>query len=131
MAKLVTFDFDDTLTMPRWDEEEELWMGGTEPNKKTISAMKKFASKGYEVKIVTSRHGTSDHKRAIATFARKYGLPIKDIIFTNGKWKADTLDKIGSILHYDDDKLPLHMQQQQSLALHPILGAQKFVLPKT
>ena len=104
MAKLVTFDFDDTLTMPRWDEEEELWMGGTEPNKKTISAMKKFASKGYEVKIVTSRHGTSDHKRAIATFARKYGLPIKDIIFTNGKWKADTLDKIGSILHYDDDK---------------------------
>ena len=104
MAKLVTFDFDDTLTMPRWDEEEELWMGGTEPNKKTISAMKKFASKGYEVKIVTSRHGTSDHKRAIATFARKYGLPVKDIIFTNGKWKADTLDKIGSILHYDDDK---------------------------
>jgi hydroxymethylpyrimidine pyrophosphatase-like HAD family hydrolase len=104
MAKLVTFDFDDTLTMPRWDEEEELWMGGTEPNKKTISAMKKFASKGYEVKIVTSRHGTSDHKRAIATFVRKYGLPIKDIIFTNGKWKADTLDKIGSILHYDDDK---------------------------
>ena len=104
MAKLVTFDFDDTLTMPRWDEEEELWMGGTEPNKKTISAMKKFASKGYEVKIVTSRHGTSDHKRTIATFVRKYGLPIKDIIFTNGKWKADTLDKIGSILHYDDDK---------------------------
>ena len=104
MAKLVTFDFDDTLTMPRWDEEEELWMGGTEPNKKTISAMKKFASKGYEVKIVTSRHGTSDHKRAIATFVRKYGLPIKDIIFTNGKWKADTLDKMGSILHYDDDK---------------------------
>lgn len=104
MAKLVTFDFDDTLTMPRWDEEEELWMTGLEPNKKTISAMKKFASKGYEVKIVTSRHGTSDHKRAIATFARKYGLPVKDIIFTNGKWKADTLDKMGSILHYDDDK---------------------------
>ena len=31
-------------------------------------------------------------------------MPVKDIIFTNGKWKADTLDKIGSILHYDDDK---------------------------
>ena len=103
MAKLVTFDFDDTLTMPRWDEEEELWMVGTEPNKKTISAMKKFASKGYEVKIVTSRHGTGEHKKMVANFAKKHNLPVKDIIFTNGKWKADTLERIGSVLHYDDD----------------------------
>ena len=103
MAKLVTFDFDDTLTMPRWDEEEELWMGGTEPNKKTISAMKKFASNGYEVKIVTSRHGTGEHKKMVANFAKKHNLPVKDIIFTNGKWKADTLERIGSVLHYDDD----------------------------
>ena len=103
MAKLVTFDFDDTLTMPRWDEEEELWMGGTEPNKKTISAMKKFASNGYEVKIVTSRHGTSEHKKMVANFAKKHNLPVKEIIFTNGKWKADTLERIGSVLHYDDD----------------------------
>ena len=124
MAKLVTFDFDDTLTMPRWDEEEELWMTGLEPNKKTISALKKFASKGYEVKIVTSRHGTSDHKRAIATFVRKYGLPIKDIIFTNGKWKADTLDKIGSILHYDDDKEEITRIQAKGIKVveipHPL-----------
>lgn len=103
MANLVTFDFDDTLTMPRWDEEEELWMTGTEPNKKTISAMKKFASKGYEVKIVTSRHGTGNHKKDVANFAKKHNLPVKDIIFTNGKWKADTLERLGSALHYDDD----------------------------
>ncbi len=103
MAKLVTFDFDDTLTMPRWDEEEELWMTGLEPNKKTISAMKKFASKGYEVKIVTSRHGTGNHKKDVATFVKKHNLPVKDIIFTNGKYKADTLERINSVLHYDDD----------------------------
>ena len=53
MAKIVTFDFDDTLTLPHYDEEEELWTSGLEPNKKTISALKKFASNGYEVKIVT------------------------------------------------------------------------------
>ena len=100
---LVTFDFDDTLTMPRWDEEEELWMTGLEPNKKTISAMKKFASNGYEVKIVTSRHGTSEHKKTVATFAKKHNLPIKDIIFTNGKYKANTLERLKSALHYDDD----------------------------
>lgn len=86
--------------------------------------MKKFASKGYEVKIVTSRHGTSDHKRAIATFVRKYGLPIKDIIFTNGKWKADTLDKIGSILHYDDDKEEITRIQAKGIKVveipHPL-----------
>ena len=103
MAKIVTFDFDDTLTMPRWDEEEELWMGGTEPNKKTISAMKKFASNGYEVKIVTSRHGTGEHKKTVATFVKKHNLPVKDIIFTNGKYKADTLERLKSVLHYDDD----------------------------
>ena len=103
MAKIVTFDFDDTLTLPHYDEEEELWTSGLEPNKKTISALKKFASKGYEVKIVTSRHGTGKHKKDVATFAKKYSLPVKDIIFTNGKWKADTLERIGSVLHYDDD----------------------------
>ena len=103
MAKIVTFDFDDTLTLPHYDEEEELWTAGLEPNKKTISALKKFASKGYEVKIVTSRHGTGKHKKDVATFAKKHNLPIKDIIFTNGKYKADTLERIGSVLHYDDD----------------------------
>ena len=103
MAKLVTFDFDDTLTLPHYDEEEELWTAGLEPNKKTISAMKKFASKGYEVKIVTSRHGTGNHKKDVAMFTKKHNLPVKDIIFTNGKYKADTLERIGSMLHYDDD----------------------------
>ena len=103
MAKLVTFDFDDTLTLPHYDEEEELWTSGLEPNKKTISALKKFASNGYEVKIVTSRHGTGNHKKDVATFTKKHNLPVKDIIFTNGKYKADTLERIGSVLHYDDD----------------------------
>ena len=45
MAKIVTLDFDDTLTLPHYDEEEELWTSALEPNKKTISALKKFASK--------------------------------------------------------------------------------------
>ena len=103
MAQLVTFDFDDTLTMPYWSDEDGYWTSGSDPNKKTISAMKKFASKGYDVKIVTSRHGTGDHKRTIATFVKKHNLPVKDIIFTNGKWKADTLERLGSVLHYDDD----------------------------
>ena len=103
MAKLVTFDFDDTLTMPKWDEEDEFWVGGTDPNHKTISAMKKFAASGYDVKIVTSRHGTGKHKKDVAMFVKKHNLPVKDIVFTNGKWKADTLERIGSLLHYDDD----------------------------
>ena len=103
MAKIVTFDFDDTLTLPHYDEEEELWTSGLEPNKKTISALKKFASNGYEVKIVTSRHGTGKHKKDVAMFTKKHNLPVKGIIFTNGKYKADTLERIGSVLHYDDD----------------------------
>jgi len=124
MAKLVTFDFDDTLTMPRWDEDEELWMSGTEPNKKTISAMKKFASKGYEVKIVTSRHGTGKHKKDVATFAKKHSLPVKDIIFTNGKDKVHTLLRIKSVLHYDDDPHELSLIKSKGIKtiqiVHPL-----------
>ncbi len=104
MANLATFDFDDTLVMPMWSDEDGYWTSSTDPNKKTISAMKGLHSKGFEIAIVTSRHGTSEHKRTIGTFVKKHGLPVKRVIFTNGKWKADTLDKMGSILHYDDDK---------------------------
>ena len=70
MAKIVTLDFDDTLTLPHYDEEEELWTSSLEPNKKTISALKKFASKGYEVKIVTSRHGTVNIKKMLQHLQR-------------------------------------------------------------
>lgn len=115
MAKIVTFDFDSTLTLPHYDEEEELWTSGLEPNKKTISALKKFASKGYEVKIVTSRHGTGKHKKDVATFAKKHNLPVKDIIFTNGKDKVHTLLRIGSILHYDDDPHELSLIKSKKI----------------
>jgi hydroxymethylpyrimidine pyrophosphatase-like HAD family hydrolase len=124
MAKIVTFDFDDTLTLPHYDEEEELWTSGLEPNKKTISALKKFASNGYEVKIVTSRHGTGKHKKDVATFAKKYSLPVKDIIFTNGKDKVHTLLRIGSVLHYDDDPHELSLIKSKGIKtihiVHPL-----------
>ena len=113
--KLVTLDFDDTLTLPYYDKEEELWTSGLEPNKKTISALKKFASNGYEVKIVTSRHGTSKHKKDVATFAKKHNLPVKDIIFTNGKDKVNTLLRIGSVLHYDDDPHELSLIKSKKI----------------
>ena len=124
MAQLVTFDFDDTLTMPYWSDEDGYWTSGSEPNKKTISAMKKFATKGYDVKIVTSRHGTGDHKRTIATFVKKHNLPVKDIIFTNGKWKADTLERLGSVLHYDDDTYEISRIKSKGIKIvhipHPL-----------
>ena len=46
---------------------------------------------------------TGNHKKDVATFVQKHNLPVKDIIFTNGKYKADTLERIGSVLQYDDD----------------------------
>ena len=124
MAKIVTFDFDDTLTLPHYNDEEELWTTGLEPNKKTILALKKFASKGYEVKIVTSRHGTGRHKKDVATFAKKHSLPIKDIIFTNGKDKVHTLLRIKSVLHYDDDTHELSLIKSKGIKIvhikHPL-----------
>ena len=47
-----------------------------------------------------------DYQVAVWDFVKKLGLPIRDVIFTNGNLKAEAEDgliELGSDLHYDDD----------------------------
>ncbi len=105
MRKLVTFDFDDTLTLPIKDNEGYWVSGGSVPNEKTIATMKEIAARGHEVAIVTSRICTESSKERIAMFVMEHELPVeRDVVFTNKEWKADFLKEMGSVLHFDDSK---------------------------
>ena len=88
---VVSFDFDHTLKFEH---------GGS--NLKTIKEFKKLQNKNV-VYVVTSRNESSESRKEIQEFLKKHGLHAKDILFTNGKLKKETLDRINSIHHFDDD----------------------------
>jgi hypothetical protein len=105
MRKLVTFDFDGTLTLPIKDNEGYWVSGGSVPNEKTIATMKEIDARGHEVAIVTSRICTEGSKEKIAMFVMEHELPVeRSVVFTNKEWKADFLEKMGSVLHFEDSK---------------------------
>lgn len=103
--KIVTFDFDSSLTIPQWDGYE--WFESMMPNWRNINLLKRLAKLGYEIHIVTSRDSRQMHlldpKYSIENFLEDHDLSalIKDIHYTGGD-KADTLQDLGSIRHYDD-----------------------------
>ena len=108
--KVVTFDFDDTLSLSHWGEEEDDWVHDG-PHKMMIERIKKFiADPSVTVYIVTSRYENREeesqenpNQKAVGEFLNEQGIDVEGIFFTNGKSKIETLLKLGSILHHDDD----------------------------
>ena len=106
---IVTFDFDDTLTITRPDEDWGVVEVG--PNMETINNMKEFIASGAQVYIVTSRFKSSSaqayegpQRSTPEQYVEEFGLQLAaDPIYTNGKLKAQTLLGLGSQLHFDDD----------------------------
>jgi len=123
-SPIVTFDFDDTLALSHWGKEEDDWVHDG-PHQEMVDRLMNYHEKKYNIYIVTSRHEeiqdengkwhTFDSKRKppkkyieeyqmpIWEFVKKNNLPIKDVYFTNGKPKIDTLLKLKSEIHHDDD----------------------------
>jgi len=107
---IVTFDFDDTLSLSHWGEEEDDWVYDG-PHEMMIERIKKFiADPSVTVYIVTSRYEDREQKsqedpgqKAVREFLNEKGIDVDGIFFTNGKPKIETLLKLGSILHHDDD----------------------------
>jgi hypothetical protein len=87
---VVTVDFDHTLKFET----------GT-PNLATIDRVK--ALSGAEVHIVTSRDESEGSRAEIDSFLAEHRIPHQGVHFTNGKDKAQTLLRLGSELHFDDD----------------------------
>ena len=110
---LVTFDFDNTLTISRWDEEEETFTH-VGPNLVMLQCLKAHLAMGNEVMIVTSRHeknednppSTFNDSPRVRQFLEEQGIlqSISSIHFTNGDWKGPLLEALESSRHHDDDE---------------------------
>lgn len=97
--EIATFDFDDTL-----------YATDTKTATPMVQAAKDLAAKGAKVYIVSSRRNEPFNRGFIAKFAEDNGIPLSGspmetdgIHLTNFRSKIDTLTKLGSEMHFDDD----------------------------
>lgn len=99
--KIVSFDFDDTLTFAPFDPEEEhsVYKGPHEEMMKKIRGY--IEDPEVTVYIVTSRK--QGGMGQVKGFVEKYKLKVDGIYCTDGDWKAPTLKELGVTLHHDDD----------------------------
>ena len=107
--KIVTFDFDDTLSLSHFDKEDDDWVHDG-PHLPMINRFKRYQKAGYKVFIVTSRYKKLEEKAknnpkqtSVAEFAADYNLNSDGIYFTDGKLKIDLLKSLNSLVHHDDD----------------------------
>jgi hypothetical protein len=108
--KVVTFDFDDTLSKSDFNNETGTWkhVGPYEPMMKRI---KEFINDpGVLVYVVTSRREkyeadslNNEDQRSVQEFLDEHGLKVDGVYFTNGESKIETLLAKGSMIHHDDD----------------------------
>lgn len=96
----ITFDFDETLTQPIWNEAKQQFEQSSEPNQDAIATLKKLYDRGNEIFIVTSRLNDTE----VIEFAKQHNLKIASIFCTAGKLKATQLKELKSTMHYDDDR---------------------------
>jgi hypothetical protein len=84
-AKVVSFDFDDTLSTSKGQDKA-----------------KQMLAEGYRVLIITARQ--SKDSKAVFEVADKLGIKRSDIYFTNGKNKWETVKRLGVAIHYDNNQ---------------------------
>jgi hypothetical protein len=108
--KVVTFDFDDTLSKSDFNDETGTWKhtGPYEPMMKRINYFIKEPDT--IVYVVTSRYEDrepesleNEDQRAVQEFLDEHGLNVDGVYFTNGKPKIKTLQDLNSSTHHDDD----------------------------
>ena len=108
-SKVVTFDFDDTLSLSHWGEEEDDWVHDG-PNTPFIDKLRKHKAAGDTVYVVTSRFEKHEaaalekpNQYAVQEFLDEHGIDVDGVYFTNGQSKIETLLQLGSTMHHDDD----------------------------
>ena len=100
--KIITFDFDNTLTQNCYDGApySSIYIG---PNFEMINLLKKYKEDGNTVYIVTRRIETNLLKKDVVDFVKFHKIIVDGIHFTNGHFKVAKLVALRSKLHYDDD----------------------------
>ena len=84
-AKVVSFDFDDTLSTTKGQEKA-----------------KQMLAEGYRVLIITARQ--SKDSKEVYDVADKLGIRRSDIFFTNGGNKWHIIKRLGVAIHYDNNQ---------------------------
>jgi hypothetical protein len=105
--KIVSFDFDDTLTYAPYDPKKEdfVYQG---PHEDMIDKIRYYIENPeVTVYVVTSRIKSDSPDPygdiSVEEFLDKHDLKVDGIYYTNGKLKAETLKELGVTLHHDDD----------------------------
>jgi len=96
---VATFDFDDTLKFT-----------DTKSATAMVEAARELSSRGTQIYIVSSRKNSWENMLEITQFIKENDLPIspsplndQGVHLTNFADKLDTLVKLGSQMHFDDD----------------------------
>lgn len=84
-TKIVSFDFDDTLSTAKGQEKA-----------------KQLLAENYRVLIITARQ--SKDSKDVFDVADKLGIRRSDIYFTSGKNKWETVKRLGVAIHYDNNQ---------------------------
>jgi hydroxymethylpyrimidine pyrophosphatase-like HAD family hydrolase len=84
-AKVVSFDFDDTLSTTKGQEKA-----------------KQLLAENYRVLIITARQSTDS--KSVFEVADKLGIRRSDIFFTNGGNKWHIIKRLGVAIHYDNNQ---------------------------
>lgn len=103
---VITFDFDDTLHWTAVDRDEDgtyLDHRAIGKNPHVFPRLEAALADGNEVHIVTSRR--SETRPEVIHWLKKWGVldRLAGVHFTEGELKHDTLARLGSRQHFDDD----------------------------
>jgi hypothetical protein len=103
---VITFDFDDTLlwtAVERDADGEYLDHGPIGQNPHVFPRLEAALDSGAEVHLVTSRR--SETRPEVMHWLKRWGVldRLAGVHFTEGQLKHDTLERLGSEQHFDDD----------------------------
>ena len=103
---VITFDFDDTLlwtAVERDADGEYLDHGPIGKNPHVFPRLLDALDSGAEVHLVTSRR--SETRPEVLHWLKRWGVldRLAGVHFTEGRLKHDTLERLGSEQHFDDD----------------------------
>ena len=104
---IYSFDFDNTLIRYKTLEDGDVEYLG--PHETNIQILKNLAEKGNRVIIVTSRSKLKkklpwDKAPTPEEAIQEFNLPVEEVYYTAGDFKADKLLELGVSKHWDDDE---------------------------
>jgi acid phosphatase class B len=104
---IYSFDFDNTLIRYHTLEDGDVVYLG--PHEENIQLVKDLAADGNKIIIVTSRSKRKGPKHpwddgpTPEEAIEEFGLPVEEVYYTFGDFKADKLLELGVSKHWDDD----------------------------